>query len=118
MTVGAARLATLSEAADLVLKGGGILAIASVVGSTAFKFAAWNLTSLIIFVPMLSSAFLLWAFAGFLLMLASLKLEDAFQFGQSLPAAAPTILGYTLATLIVFSMGGLLIDLAAGVMRQ
>lgn len=37
MTVGAARLALVSDAADLILKGGGVLAMAGVAGATALK---------------------------------------------------------------------------------
>ncbi|WP_040175966.1 hypothetical protein [Phaeobacter piscinae] len=56
----------------------------------------------------------LWVFAGFLFMLAVIKLEEAFLTVQKIPALGATAIGFVFATLIVFSMMGLIIDLGAG----
>lgn len=109
MVNGSARLALISEVADLVLKGGGILAMAGVVGATALK-----MSMLIVIIPMVVTGLLLWVSAGFLFMLAVVRLEEAFVRGPQIHAIGATAIGFTFAALIVFSMMGLIIDLGAG----
>jgi len=109
MTVGAARLALVSEAADLILKGGGVLAMAGVAGATALK-----IEMLIVVIPMVITGATLWVFAGFLFMLSVIKLEEAFLRDKKIPTLGATAIGFIFATLIVFSMMGLIIELGAG----
>ena len=76
-TAGEKRLALISEAADLILKGGGIATMAAIPATISFKASL-----LFMIIPLVVATLTLWVFAGFLFMLAAIRLEDVFLGGE------------------------------------
>lgn len=104
VTAGEKRLALISEAADLILKGGGIATMAAIPATISFKASL-----LFMIIPLVVATLTLWVFAGFLFMLAAIRLEDVFLGGEHIPNMALRLLSYALASVIVFSMMSLML---------
>ena len=100
----------LPEAADLVLKGSGLLGVAGVVESVALKAK-----TLWLIIPMTLTGMVLWVIAGALFVMAVVKTQAALTTDRRLPKWAERSVGVVSATLIAISMTGLMAALRAGV---
>jgi hypothetical protein len=113
VTAGEKRIALISEAADLILKGGGMAALAAVPATICFKTSL-----LIMIVPLAAAALTLWFFAGFLFLVAAVRLEAVFLGGERISRMVINFLSYALACVIVFSLMSLMFYFGSTVPRQ
>lgn len=109
MTDGEKNAAAISDAADLVLKGGGILVFAGAVAVAALKAS-----NILLLIMMGATSLVLLTFAMLVFGVAVMKVEDGLFKQQRISLLGGSAIGLLLVVLIVFSTMGLVIDLASG----